>query len=40
VTHLATISSSGDVYTAAFSPDGKSLATGGWERTARLWKIQ
>src|SRR5687767_9350356 len=27
------------VYGACFSPDGKTLATGGWDRTLRVWNI-
>ena len=30
----------GEVYTVAFSPDGKTLATGGRDRVIRLWDVE
>ena len=30
----------GEVYAVAFSPDGKTLATGGRDRVIRLWDVQ
>ena len=29
----------GTVYSVAFSPDGKTLASGSWDHTARLWEV-
>ena len=28
------------VFTIAFSPDGKTLASGGWDSTVIIWKIK
>jgi len=37
---LATLTGhKGDVYQTAWSPDGKTLLSGGWDATARLWDV-
>jgi WD40 repeat protein len=30
----------GRINTVAFSPDGKMILTGSWDKTARLWQIK
>ena len=30
----------GNINSVAFAPDGKSVLTGSWDRTARLWEIK
>jgi WD40 repeat protein len=36
---VRTLGERGAVYTAAFSPDGKLVATGGWDRVIHLWDV-
>ena len=35
--HQAVLSGHREIYGLAWSPDGKTLATGSWERTAAVW---
>jgi WD40 repeat protein len=30
----------GNIYSVAFSPDGKYLASGSWDNTVKLWSVE
>ena len=38
--HLYTLLGHDQVYCVAFSPDGETLASGSWENTVMLWKLE